>query len=357
MKTDKKVLVDALKKLKGVTAKGGVVTIYHGVLLQNGSMTATNGSYTVKLPVECESEGDVMIMPDAMNLLFNLPDGDVDIELSDKAIKIRGGAVKANFKTLDAAEFIKMNGITDGAVLSANWTELREKLASVLFACAKSNEKPIMKGVHLFTRDGMLNMLGCNGFMLAWEKLDYSTVFNTGENVEIDCVIDCDTLWKLIELCDGEDLRITMDRSKIAFETEQLEMQSRLLDGVYPKVDGFVPEYTNTAMVNMPGLVSMIRRVCALADNVTIDASEDRLSVSCAAEGIEYHEDIELNTSLKTPLRVKFSSKFCNELFNAFKGYEDVEIGFDSGESAAVKPMTIKAGTMVSMLLPVRDEG
>ena len=73
MRTDKKILADALKKLKGVTTKGSVLPSYQGILMQNGSMTATNGSYTVKLPVECDCPDDIIIMPDAMNLLFNLP--------------------------------------------------------------------------------------------------------------------------------------------------------------------------------------------------------------------------------------------------------------------------------------------
>lgn len=356
MRTDKQTLESGLKKLKDVAAKNRILPIYSGILVQDGYMIASNSAYSVKLPIDSGLDHDAgfILMPDAINLISNLPAGDVEITKEGAGtIRVKGGKVKANFQSHDVSEFALMPKISDSIAFTVKWKEVKEKMASVLFACVRDDSKPLLRGLHLFTRDGVLNMLACDGYRLAWEQSDCAITFD-GAAAEIDCVIDRDALWKLIELCDGEDLEIEMGKNNIAFRTDNFEMQARLIDGNYPVSEKLVPEYSNAAIVDMPELVSMMRRVRPLCKTVVIDAQSDTLAISCRTEGLDYLENIELQTDLATPLKIAFSTNLCSEMFNAFKNHDDVQIGFDVGEHAAVKPMTVKAGTLRAMLLPVR---
>lgn len=167
MRTDKQTLESGLKKLKDVAAKNRILPIYSGILVQDGYMIASNSAYSVKLPIDSGLDHDAgfILMPDAINLISNLPAGDVEITKEGAGtIRVKGGKVKANFQSHDVSEFALMPKISDSIAFTVKWKEVKEKMASVLFACVRDDSKPLLRGLHLFTRDGVLNMLACDGY-------------------------------------------------------------------------------------------------------------------------------------------------------------------------------------------------
>lgn len=344
---EKSNLVDKLKKLQGIASKSKTMSFYQGVLIENNTIMAANESFSVRLPLG-ENFGESFILTtDAMDLIYNLPAGTVELrEGPGSTVLIKGGAVKAKFKSRHVSEFARFLTLTDEEPQRIEWTELKDKLSSILFACSTEAAKPIMTGIHFLSEDGTLHLTACDGYRLAWQQISFDGT--------IDCVVERDAISKLIALCSGKELSVFSTSGAIMFQSEDFEMSARLLNGAYPQIRTMVPDYKNTCLISPDAFASMVRRIKPLSGTAVFENSSEAIKVSCVSEAVDYAEDIAINTPLRSTLRIAFSSSYLSDVFNAFKLYEEAEIGFFEGESASLKPMTVKADSFRCMLLPIR---
>ena len=83
MKIQKMELATKLNQIKGVVPKKTTMPILQGILVKEGYLIANNLEMTVKAKLE-GTEGECFIIPErAFDLINNLPDGEVDISVSN----------------------------------------------------------------------------------------------------------------------------------------------------------------------------------------------------------------------------------------------------------------------------------
>ena len=106
MKIQKTELATKLNQIKGVVPKKTTMPILQGILVKEGYLIANNLEMTVKAKLE-GTEGECFIIPErAFDLINNLPDGEVDISVSNgNTMTIRADKIKNKYQTMDPEPF------------------------------------------------------------------------------------------------------------------------------------------------------------------------------------------------------------------------------------------------------------
>ena len=84
MKVQKTELAAKLNKIKGVVPKKTRMSVLQGILVKEGYLTANNMEMTVKAKLEGIGDECFIIPERAFDLISNLPDGEVDISVTEQ---------------------------------------------------------------------------------------------------------------------------------------------------------------------------------------------------------------------------------------------------------------------------------
>lgn len=106
MKVQKYEIARVIDKLKSIVQKNDQFPALGGILVKDGYLIASNSEITMKVKLEA-SEGSYFIIPmKAFDLIKNLPDGEIDISVTDKnVVMIKIGAIKNKYQSYPPEEF------------------------------------------------------------------------------------------------------------------------------------------------------------------------------------------------------------------------------------------------------------
>ena len=178
MKIQKTELATKLNQIKGVVPKKTTMPILQGILVKEGYLIANNLEMTVKAKLE-GTEGECFIIPErAFDLINNLPDGEVDISVSNgNTMTIRADKIKNKYQTMDPEPFPVADIDGEGSEFTLKAGQLLESVKRVSYAIPQQGGNATMSTMCLQAKDGQLNFVGLDGHVLAWDKIDYDGEF------------------------------------------------------------------------------------------------------------------------------------------------------------------------------------
>lgn len=349
MKMQSKALVEKLNRLKGVASNSKSDTSFNGILLEQSTIMASSPMYSLRLKTDETVDEPIIIPTAAVDLISNMPDSEIDLSIAGRNLTVKSGNIRATFATRPADEYPRIQSHDDAAVIVLDWPKFREAITRVSFACAKTHANVALQGVHVFTNENGLNVTACDSFRLAWDYIDASA------DSSIDVVISREAVAKLVNAFDGETVKLSLSKAYARFEDESAEFSIRLIDSPYPDMTKIIPSYENVCEINVALFTAMLHRVAPLCSQLAIDASGSVAAISGRFEGGigDINDAISLDTPLKAPVRISFNTSYLRDAFKAFDT-PTVQVGFDAGPSAGVKPMILKAGTVLMLTVPVR---
>lgn len=135
MKIQKTELATKLNQIKGVVPKKTTMPILQGILVKEGYLIANNLEMTVKAKLE-GTEGECFIIPErAFDLINNLPDGEVDISVSNgNTMTIRADKIKNKYQTMDPEPFPVADIDGEGSEFTLKAGQLLESVKRVSYA-------------------------------------------------------------------------------------------------------------------------------------------------------------------------------------------------------------------------------
>lgn len=217
-------LSEKLKVLKSISsAKLG--DDLSGVLLKDKMLIANNFKTAIVVPLtDCEEAINCIIPPTAIDFIISLPEGNVEITEKDKQLIIKCGKIKSKFNTYDTDLFPETNTSKpdeNKLLIDIKTVDLEKAVKQVMYACAKPNSsKPVHEGL-LFDGDGIyLNIVACDGYRVAWNKLD-----NTNE---FKMVLDKEALNKAFSIADDNICIYSNDSKSIVIKAGEYLINSRL---------------------------------------------------------------------------------------------------------------------------------
>lgn len=310
--------------------------------------------------VEEIEEGSVVLNAQYFSdIIRKLPENTVMIEADSQLnVTIQSGKSVFKLNGQDAEEYPQLPTLQTEHSFEIQADLLKTLIKQTAFAVSTMETRPILTGVNLTLKDGLLNFTATDSHRLASRdihikntKLEFSNVVIPGKSLnELNKILD-----------DTEDMiEISVANNQILFRTKQFNFLSRLLDGNYPETSRLIPDQSKTTItVQTKSLQNTIDRASLLAknesNNVVRLTTKDQQTIEITSKSPEIGkvaEDVMVESIEGEELNISFSSKY---ILDALKTMDADEINIQF--TGAMRPFIIRPQTdepILQLILPVR---
>lgn len=193
-------------------------------------------------------------------LVKEVPNVPIEISVhTDQRVDIVAGASKFKLHGARKEDFPTLPELHESTSLKISQENLHEAFYKTAFAVSKEDQRFVLTGVFFQVAEGSASFVGTDGKKLAQTK------------AKVDCdpgltgsaVIPLKAIEEVQKLLTKEgDVKIYLMSDKIAFETDQGIVISKLLIGEYPDFRRVIPEVITTQItLHREELISCLRQV------------------------------------------------------------------------------------------------
>ncbi len=310
--------------------------------------------------VENIEEGSIVLQAQYFSdIVRKLPENTVTIE-ADRQLNVTIQSGKSIFKLngQDAEEYPQLPTLETEHSFEIQTDLLKTLIKQTAFAVSTMETRPILTGVNLTLKDGLLNFTATDSHRLASRDIHINNTDLQFSNV----VIPGKSLNELNKiLADSEEMvEISVANNQVLFRTKQFNFLSRLLDGNYPETSRLIPNQSKTTInVQTKSLQDTIDRASLLAknesNNVVRLTTKDQQTIEITSKSPEIGkvtEDIVVDSIEGEELNISFSSKYILDALKTMDA-DVVNIQF----TGAMRPFIIRPKTdepILQLILPVR---
>jgi len=359
IKLQKEDLFNGLQKIQGIITTKSSLPILSYVLLNTEQkvlrITATDLDIgiTCIIPVENIEPGNICLPAKRFfEIIRELPLS--DIEISTKKNNLTNIKTKScDFKImgLDSEEFPKLPEFKESQSIKIKSDILKKAISLTSFAVSLDETRYILNGVLFHFQDSSLNIVATDGRRLAIKKEKLPSSINK----EIKIIIPIKAIRELERnLGDTEDIVMILGKNQIGFESSNLFLVSRLIEGDFPDYQQVIPpEAIHKIKINRQLFWGAIRRAALLAtpdyQAIKLEVFKNKLVVSKSTPDIgESYEELPIEYEGKEIL-IGFNPDY---LLDVLKNLEDETIEFELTESE--KPGVIRKPDYIYIVLPMR---
>ena len=377
MKISKTLLVDNLKKVSKAVNSKIDIPVLSGILVaanENGVIfTGSSTEFSIRSKVlagedglEILQEGSIVLpAKEFLNIAKALPDYLAILQRDGLQVKITSGKSEFTLNGMNADEYPKLQQNEAGSQFIIESPVLKEMIEKTAFACSKSEIRPILTGVHLFEENGRIGMVATDSYRLS--KIVEGEVLEGNIEGLQNIVIPQKTLKEigtLIEHSEQVIVRLMNNGNYIGFETEGIEIFSKLLDGNYPDTNKLIPiEHNTLVKASRTGLLSAIERSMILQqDNrkvIKLKISNNNNSMfkiievfTMSDEVGKSQEQVVVEDIQGEELEISFNPEY---LSDALKALDDEQVIIEFNGS--LRPFVVKPTSNdnhVQLVLPIR---
>lgn len=350
MKIEKAELSQRIKKLKNVVPSKTNRSVLQGILVQDGYLIASNMELTIKARTD-GTDGEVFIIPSkAFDLISNLPDGEIDIASSQNKgvynISIKAAKIRNKYQVMDPSLFPlpKADNAEEGE-FKIDGEVLLTSIRRVSYAIATGDGNPTMKALCLQAADGMLNFVGSDAHVMAWDKVPFEGEFKL--------LIPKITVDKLISIGICGEVSIRHSGSSAVFVTDEYEIYTRIVSGEYFKYHNIFKDLQLHTVISKIELLDAMTRAKMCTEErcpVKFILKGSLLNLSIKDNLTDYDETIDLQEEMSEPLTIAFDARLVLETLKAFD-CDNIGLSFDSPKM----PMIVESedSDFKAVVLPV----
>ena len=225
-------------------------------------LTATNLEQAVQIKIngKVAKEGKICVPAKTINsLIQSLKDSNLDLEEKQNNLILKTLSKEARLNGLISEEFPLIPFIKKTLSFSMDAYKLKRGLEKVIPAVAVSDFKPEFTGIYFgLDSSGELKLAATDTFRLAEEKINLN---NKNISKDVSFILPQVVGRELARIIDHEsEIKISLGDNQIIFETEEIKIISRLIDGSFPEYSGIIPRsFENSAFVNKNDLKDTIK--------------------------------------------------------------------------------------------------
>lgn len=350
MRFDKADLSQKIKKLKNVVPVKTHKPALQGILVQDGCLTASNMELAVRVRTG-GADGESFIIPaNAFDLINNLPDGGIEIAAGQSGdahiITIKAAKIKNKYQVMDPSLFPLPNAdIPDEGAFTIDSGVFYKCLRHVSYAIAAAPANAAMSALCLHAEDGMLNFVGMDGHVLAWDKV----VFEGGFKL----LIPKAAVNKLLDIGISGEVSIRHSKTSAVFTTDEYEVYTRIVEGDYFRYQMMFKELRLHTVISKVDLLDAMTRAKMCTEErcpVKFILNGSSLNLSIKDKMTDYDETLDLQEEMSEPLTIAFDARLVLETLKAFD-CDNVGISFDGPKL----PMIVEAedSDFNAVVLPV----
>lgn len=214
-----------------------------------------------------------------------------------------------------------------------NAERLKDILSRAVKLISTEAYRPAMQGINISCSNNVLNFIATNGHSLGWIKE------KTESLKEISIILPADVVSTILKL-NAEEIKISISTTFVKFETDNITLVTRLIDGKYPDYKAVIPERQEQKVkIKTNELLNAVKRMLVISkDNVNLKFSK----------GIELNStDRESGNSVEMYVECEYFDEEKKVTFNTAKLLQIIEqIKTDTFE------MSIKDGKTAVSFMP-----
>jgi DNA polymerase-3 subunit beta len=271
-------LLKALSRASRIVPAKPQLPVIANVLLQTEEgrlkVTATNLETTESIVVgaKIEQEGGICVSSRLLlEFVSTLPQSNVDLSVKDSALTIHAQGFRAVIPGVSSREFPQSTDTSISASASLEKDEFVRAMSQVIFAAATDEGRPLLTGIRILQKDSETLFVATDGFRLSVKRLDLKT------KDPLDLLVPARALSEVVKVSleEKEEKNITIARTssaQLVFGIGDTQIQTRLIDGVYPNFEKIIPTTHNTRVkMDKSALLSAVKSAAIFArDNANI---------------------------------------------------------------------------------------
>jgi len=306
-----------------------------------------------------EDEIAVLIPPRFIDIIKNLPPGNLKIEINPDNYQIDIKSSHSHFKLngVNSEEYPAFSESSPtGQPLVLKGENLKRLIKKNIFAVSQDESRPAFTGILLTIKDNKLTLTTSDTYRLVLKEFSIeSWDFKDG-----DFLIPARALRELMKLVD-EDMEVSIfpQDNQLAFAFGNVFFFSRLIDDTFPEVKGVIPQQTVTkCLVNNSNLESAINRASLLVDPQTqalqINVSGNELEVKVSSKLGHMEEKVSLISQEGENISIFLNTRFLMDILKVTEE-ENLEMHFSGLEAPCIiRPE--KEEDYLYLVLPIKME-
>jgi len=223
---------------------------------KNGlELSATNLETGVRLIVAGKvDEGFEMTIPSRQLTEFvaGMPSGQVELELNEGKMKIKGSKFRAELSGISASEFPVIPVAAGDAEVTVGKKEWVESLEKVVFAAATDEGRPVLTGVLIEASEEGLVCVATDGYRMSKVEVKPQAASHKPQAQKL--IIPARAVAELLRLCGESEAKeikvwVTREANQVIFKVGDIELVSRLIEGNFPDYNKIIPQNSSTSVI------------------------------------------------------------------------------------------------------------
>lgn len=227
-------------------------------------LATTNLEQMIVVEIESDSQDWQSMTVDASlfaKFINELPDKPIDLSQKKGRLHVECGGFKANFPTMDGADFPLIEYPTlDGFKMTAS--DFASMVNLVAFAASQNIAQPTLQGISLVIEAGHATIAATDGTRLSVLNLDVDAA-------DCDMIIPSTSLNTFMAIAKGQgEITVIPGNGYLWMMADNIRMKSQLITARYPDYRGIIPKSTDQeSEVNAMELRQALRSVQVLTSN------------------------------------------------------------------------------------------
>ena len=296
------------------------------------------------------------------DIVKKLPDKKVTIEVtSGFQADITSGSAKFQINGQDAENFPHLPEIETNKSVTLPNDILKEVIRQTVIAVSKQESRPILAGVHMTLKDGVLTAVATDSHRLAQRKVVLENIDNS---IDFDVIIPGKSMEELSGMISDvhEDVQMQVTENQVLFIFGNTHFYSRLLEGNYPETSQLIPQTADTTVELEAGtFLSSIERASLLSHEsrndvvkLSLRPSENLVRISGDSPDIGTVEEKVVTSALDgNDLEISFNPNYMKDALRSF-GQATIKISFTSPLRPFTLVPTEDQENFVHLITPVR---
>ena len=335
-------------------------------------LTGSNSDITIESVINANDADNDLTIEDTgaivlparffSDIVKKLPDKKVTIEVtSGFQADITSGSAKFQINGQDAENFPHLPEIETNKSVTLPNDILNEVIRQTVIAVSKQESRPILAGVHMTLKDGILTAVATDSHRLAQRKVVLENIDN---GIDFDVIIPGKSMEELSGMISDvhEDVQMQVTENQVLFIFGNTHFYSRLLEGNYPETSQLIPQTADTTVELEAGtFLSSIERASLLSHEsrndvvkLSLKPSENLVRISGDSPDIGTVEEEVVTSALDgNDLEISFNPNYMKDALRSF-GQATIKISFTSPLRPFTLVPTEDQENFVHLITPVR---
>jgi DNA polymerase-3 subunit beta len=209
---------------------------------------------------------------------------------------------------------------------------IKDMISQTIFAVGEDENRPILNGVNIESKNGLLTFVAIDGFRLALRKYIIEDV-----DADINVVVPGKTLSEIAKILEptDEDVTIYVAENQIMFDMGNTKVVSRLLEGEYFNYENVIPdEYETKILINRKEFLDSIERASILISSdgtrypINIALKHDKMIITTNTNIGSAREEIKIEVE-GNDIEAKFNPRYFIEALKEIDE-ENIDVSFNS---------------------------